>query len=392
MEIEHSVDTRVESSTEDSTIGGVRLLEEIPGARVFVEFPLEEIDRHLHDADAVIGACEEDIRVGLEKMKPCEYACCTHVHKGSYEYKIYETPSWSSRRRVKSETRMTVWFVFKRPVCSHEDIDFLRNTTLAIGPVLIPEANCHPQEMEREGFTCRERKYDMYQVNYNPGALALIPWREEMKEYEKRIAGRLPTELLNQLYCAVQPGNWPVGHVGYRVVKGKDLTSHNGGWGGGSKTSDVDFGVTEVLDCVALTQKISPADRGWWRETSIPNHYSVSFESLIETALTYVHGMEAQIVVDQEKHLESSRSHYEQYAVPGYKSQKKRVHSFEEWEAEMNKSDPSRGNRGNIRNRVKLCRWLRAEARALKIKMPAKPVKPVKPGARVRRKKKAKAA
>jgi hypothetical protein len=380
MPITHSKATSVESPENGgSATGGVCLREEEDGVKIFQEFPLSEIEAHISSPDAVIGSSDYEIRRGLERLFPCEHKDCSHVRKGKLEI--------SDRRRRRSwrpKETIDAWFIERRPVCTSTDIEILKTVTASVGPVLLPYGAVSRDTLTDEMFVVRDRKNDMLQVNHNPKVVMMRPYREAKKRYAQRTAGELPKELRHLLYSAVHPGNWPNDHDFTGCVSGKELYSR-GGW---NRQTPVDFDLEEILECLDLTRKLDRKGWGWWRDKNIHGCWGNDFHSALHDSLDYLHGLEARADKMDKDHMASSRAAFDQWIVPELQEEGKDVPTFEEWYGSERKSDPRFGNESGRVTLRRFCRWLRAEARACKIKVPPKPKEPVKPGAKKKKKRK----
>lgn len=345
----------------------------------FSTHELERVTASYEGEDLVLGSYAEEIerqlRLRYDRGLPPGTTYVLRVQN-----LVLTKKSVTNRRyyaRPKSQRALAAgWVVLDKPYLLNATLSRLQEISLQLGPVLVdPGVNDLPYDAEEwanHGYTYRERAHELAaQVNYNPKALRLRPYREEKREAEKRLAGRWPQEVLHRLASSLHPDFYPSEHPFKGVVQGKER-SYRYGWG---YSRDTDFDEKDILAYRDLTLKLWPRQY-WWRsqDGEKPGWHGNrnTFEDYLSDALLYVHGVEQKAREFREKQDAENRELYARRFADIPQDRK-------EWMSEETYLELQSSFERHWGSRVRLCRWLRSEARACGIKMPRKPVIPLSP-------------
>jgi hypothetical protein len=100
----------------------------------------------------------------------------------------------------------------------------------------------------------------IYQVNFNPKARKRREYLQAKAKVQERTGGQFTSYVLNRLYSALSPTHWPNSHPYNGVVQGRPET-YKSGWG---RTSDNSFSVSDVAGLIELNRKLNSST--WWRD------------------------------------------------------------------------------------------------------------------------------
>lgn len=316
-----------------------------------------------------------------------------------------------------------VWVILDRPLVSTtiSSLAELKALSIALGPLLVESGAVNrlfPHGYLRtghtnleyaanlEGFVVTPRTYglmdlELYQVNYNPRAIAFKSFRQRKTKVETRLVEDFPDDVYFALYKTIRPDEWPSKHPFYHVAYGKDLTYQKAhGWG--HRDVNQTFNENSIMRALQLSLKLWPGHK-WWRESG---H---DFGEAVCKALPFIHGVERFLCKQQASWERQIAGWYEatlqgprRYYASGDTSEEYLDNQAEQqWNDEsphpVDRDPPTfdqfRAGYPRMENhreivRQALCRWLRQEARALKIPLPPPPKLPVwrkkKKGARRR--------
>lgn len=383
MEVRHKASKAVESASEKagSRLAGAKLLraQHDDDPDMFVPFDINKLKEVLDgkdEDDFVLGETDAEIQAVLEGRHPAPGGM-TFVYKTSVSRRYRKEHGCYSRHRWDNK-HVEGWVIARRPVCLANDTATYKELSTQHGALFIPCSHGNDlseTDFNAAGFTLVDAG-SFWQINYNPRAIELRPHHVKRREMKKRLRGYFPKDVLHGLYAMIHTDNWPHDHPFRDVVRALDLTETRG-WG---NTANLERSVGDILDLLALNRKVFR--KRWWRD-SARNSYGP--HSQIEAALPYLHGVEDQARTGMKNRLEEIHRDWLEY-VEDFKERPEEFDTdepitFEEYR-------PDYQERAKDCEALRLCRWIRAEARAMKVKMPRKPVMPTLRKKKRKRKKK----
>ena len=294
-----------------------------------------KVQRLLDTPGSVLGSSEETILEQIQISHPCKVPGGTFLYRHEWRVEKTEKENSSYRRSRRYHTGQFVikrgWLVMERPVVYLADIPSLQSVALQHGAVLVPadavDMLGNRDDLREAGFTVVDRRFDLVQINFAPNYARLTKWRNRVKEYEARVGTEFPDLAIAAFYILMEPKSGPEGHellavdknahaVYYEVVRLWKTVKRF--WGPFWRREHTSVYVDDYTG----------SGRGWGRgrrRRGSGKNASYTFKTALEACLPFLHGMEK-----QEK----------------YKA---------------------------------FCKFLRVEARAAKVKIPAAPRKPKKP-------------
>ena len=295
----------------------------------------DKVQRLLDTPGSVLGSSEEVILEQLELRHPCAILGATHLYR--YEWSVEKTEDEKTysgrRRRYHTGQHKTVngWLVMPQPILEFADIAALQDITLKYGAVLIPvdvfETLGSPENVKEAGFTVVDRRFELVQINFNPNYMRLAKWRERVKKYKERVETDFPALAVHAFYKLMAPSDGPEGHPDLTVEK-QDQAQH--------------------YHVVRLWKTVRHYWGPWWRKDA---HHSVSVDNGSSG-----HGWGR------------SRHHSRNFESASY-TFKSALEACMPYLHAMEKQDSYK----------EFCKFLRAEARYFKVKIPPAPREPKKP-------------
>jgi hypothetical protein len=264
-----------------------------------------------------------------------------------------------------------------------EDVEELLRICIEVGGiVLIPDnhrlSRSTQEEMEDYGLTSSSNGGDMWRINFNPKAIARRPYYEAKRAYKKRMRGFLKNNTCLELMGCVS--NFPSFHPLDGVAEHKEIR-HYGGWG----YSTSHFTTRDVLDVKNQMLKIAPGQH-FWRDSS-------NWKYCLDTAATYLHGIEDGIAGEQAAYYEDRLKGYASYRQSFHTDPDSSHRSTYDYKpihkpGKFKNYQRSEAREKEFKKRLEFCRWIRSELRVAGVKLVKKPVKPVLPSKRKKKKKK----
>ena len=309
-----------------------------------------------------------------------------------------------------------------------ETVEQLQALSQEHGPILItedqytsiwkycPHGQKRYEQAEQAGFTVLERRNSLWQVNYNPKAFELRGYRQVKNRYLARTSGSFPKDVIRDLFIKLSPSNWPSSHPFDGVVSSVELEIRKG-WG---HTQNLYPGLRTLVKLIELNRKLLPEP--WYRHgepktSRYYQQYSSCIDKAVEAALPYIHGVEevahlkladARVRCKEyyQTYLESCRERWDLHqaakdtlSADGCPHEAVDVDQTDQqlrdqansgrygseneitprWTEEEYIKHQMGSEEIDAQHNLKLCRWLRREAKALKLKLPAKPVQPLSP-------------
>lgn len=357
-----------ESSLPEEIAGCILREADDPGETEYYEIlPLERIEEMIDSNEVYIfGSHVDDLELELQRKHPAPDDM-TYVYRKRYlETRYYDYPGYSDRRRWHTKT-INGWVVLKHPFCEPISLEELYGFWVrAEGPVLIPERQFHPEELDAFGFTTQKRINDMWYVNFNPRAIELREYRKQRKEAQGLLSGCFLQETIDNLFEAVCPDRMP--HDYDDLIHGYPRHESRG-WG---RTSTNHSSVDQILNALELAKKLGVYKERYWREWET-RYGQTGFKHALEEALWRVYGVEDKYKSRLEEHREEQRKDYAVY-VTGFAKDPSQYSTEEPIPySEYYKPDKC------CMRMLRFCRWLRSEARACKIRMPGRPKIPNMP-------------
>lgn len=372
MKVKHSKLTEVRSLPSEggseasdsagSNLAGAVLIEGDP-FDYYAPMPLRRVDEMLENRDDyVFGSNIADLDIEIEKRHPCEMEGLQYV--------------------LRQQRKPIRWLVLDRPYGSADSIEELYHLWVQIGRPIYTDNDWSFNQLDDFGFVARERKHNLLQVNYNPRAIELRGYRKQRSQVKKRRSGVFPQTTINGIFRAVSVDQMP--HR-YSRIMGSVSTTYKIGWG---RESDHDFDIEAILLCLDLAKKLG-VKVPYWREYAGTWREAVNFESYLQEAILYVHSVEDSAYKELEAQKATVKSWYQEYVNRFEKNPEEfstdTPMSFDEYLQDLDWN----GGANRLQQRLRFCRWLRAQARAMKIKMPRKPVMPkIPPKSKHKRKRK----
>jgi hypothetical protein len=382
VEVIHAASQAVESASEEagSALAGAKILRASHDndPNVFVQFGINQLE-HVYDVlpddDFVIGQTEAEIQHALESRHPAPDGL-TMVYQHSFQRREPNT-GWG-RRQWKTKS-VEGWVIAKKPICLANDIEFYQRMSNQHGAILVPWRHVRDlgdsEGLNAEGFTVCDGHGGFAQVNHNPRAIELRPYHDERRRVKKRLQGKFPQDVLDDLYAMLHTDNWPMSHPHHGVVSAQER-HYTRGWG---HQTSVHFDMRQIMDLLEFNLKVWKVR--WWRDKDC--HYRVS--DRIERALWYLHGVEAEAFARRDRELQTAHDAWVEY-WKDFRADPEPYSTDEPQDWPEYRAEWQEGTRNSLT--IRFCRWLRAEARAVKAKMPKKPVLPKLPGRKKKKKRK----
>lgn len=292
----------------------------------------------------VLGADVETIVMQLHDRHPPKHPSGTMIYPETRSRTDWDHNAGRNRTITKR-----VWYLLKYPFCASKDIDELRSISVSAGTLLVE--NSHAAPYIEANFTVRGSRLgkstdELMRVRYSPETFARRPYYEEKKAYEKRISCKLSRAMSHGLMSRLC--DWPPDHPARDIGRPPELYI-SGGW----RTNPAEFSMEAIL---AMRDTLLRLDKcKFWRGKENDDY---EWREALRPVLDRIHAIEAQAREDIAR-LEPEED--------------EDCNPCKWWE-----------------ERLRFCRWLRVEARAMKVKMPRKPVKPLTPAQKARNRKRSK--
>jgi hypothetical protein len=377
VEVNHAASKAIESAAQraDSTLAGVKkqFPEHEEDPVVFVPFGMKDLDavyENLDPDDYVIGQEDSEIQYALERRFPVPDGM-TKIYKGNFRIRSSVRVGYYSRKKWATNT-VEGWCVSTRPICQANDLDTYRELCVKHGVLFLPfRHDWSEEELNAAGFTVCEGGGGFTQINYNPRSIELRPHRAKQREVKKRLNG-FPKEVLYDLFDMIHTDHWTYEHPCHGIFRGWDRFETRG-WGHRKYRTCSISDVLQLLDA-----NLRVWNKRWWRCKDTSSCYNPP--AIVREALLYLHGVED----DAKKCLADKVAALRREWADYVKAFEKNPEDYEtdkplEWEEYRKQYREDLEDSDELR----ICRWLRTEARAMKVKMPRRPVMP-----KLRRKKK----
>jgi hypothetical protein len=343
----------------------------------------------VHQKDSIVAGCDDFFVLGnyammIEEVLQARHqadvpAGCSCLEKVE-DFELCsgeQTPFKRYPGGTKAKTCITGWIVHDRPFTRETSVDALQTLSARVGPIIVPGTTVHSlgneRDMNIDGFTVVYLRSGRARINYNPKAIERRPFLTECRLTRKRLSGKMPEAIFHRLVGYLHAGKWPKSHPFECIVPSTSMYT-SGGWG---SQSDNTFGAVDVLMMRDLTLKLWPRVY-WWRDETGPyssqNQYT--FAGAIQDALLYLHGIEAHAKDALEIVAAEANEDYDWRTKDDLWSEETpptREEHVEYW--------GKAHDLGRWHTNLKFCKFLRSEAKAMKIKIPKPPVMPLSPTA-----------
>lgn len=336
----------------------------------------DRIDDILSDPRSVLAGDKDTIELELENRHPCLIDGATYIewYEGELSYMVEKTkfdyythkhiPVWQKRK-----DDFQGWILLDTPRVISPTVTQLIAITTKHGPVLINHDAIKLSDLKEQGFTVSKRRFDMFQVNYSPRGVKTTAKNRKKREYENRMNKSFPEECLKTIYAVILSKFRS--QSAYRFLTGHEYPPD---------TCEFD----DIRQIVEVWHKLFPKDYSW--RTC---HYTYSFTgrrnrrrtyrqmgstymglgAAITKCLQYLHGREDKI----KKIAEKRKEHQAIYEEALKKASEQPT---EEERLELLYLERMYKSMEPPPDMAWFCRWLRREAKALKIEIPKKPVPP----------------
>lgn len=416
MSIVHSEDTAVAvlPADVDADVAGAFFREShVHGEPdVFAAVTVENIDKVLNDENPdraamhVLGASAEQIMTELLNRYPSPVPESTLIIQSRNlqltKIKRVTVDSGYAWRRRNTITRSTVtyplaWIKLNWPLLRNpESVDELQALSTVHGPLVLSREKCRElfgkadrETVEAEGFIYVPVDVeDLVRINYNPGAFRRRDYTKKLKRHLERTAYGFPDYVYHRLYRLLS--NWPSQHPLSDVVTHCELYKRSG-W---NHETPIQFKPGQIATLIKYNQRLLPNNH-FWRESSRPYYNRIDFAPVLTAALAHLHGTEAAIATARARDIAEQRGWYDTYLtrfakfkagdpeiLAMYPETNSAFHgretpiSFEEFTG----GQPYQSSNGyRAEELAVICRFLRKEAKALKIKLPRPSRPPAKP-------------
>ena len=323
---------------ESVTIGGVRHFAARPGLKSLPErYDIRYTNdmEELLNPESLLGTDEATIERQLKQKFVSPHPKLTHVYR--FEGELPAEPPfvqdrWGYNRR-QDDQPFDGWLILDRWYVDDPDDEALIQLTQKYGPILVQSEFVWKQSEEKlreRGFVLACRRFGLHQINFNPKRTSTDPYRLALKKYNETQRG-FKEDDLRGLYACLLPQN----------AYGRDRFC--------SVRTYEDFSIYGIRELLDLSKLLWPEKAGWWRDVSTSTSYyrgrkriwlPCKFKDCMASCLTYLR-----------------------------------------WEEQHFTEDTSD-------DRKWLCRFIRREAKAMKLKIPPKQKPPKKPGVTQRKRKK----
>ncbi len=342
-----SISQKKPTGVAPATLGGALFEEADPERNLPDRYRLvtaDNMDILVNSSSSVFGSSREVILSQLDQRHP------TGIDETSYLYpyqgevkapldKKEELQYHRRRRRHSWENgceKFDGWFVADRPYYNSLNLDVAVKLIQDHGVIYVPSdfASLHDAATLRDaGFVLVARRYDIYQLNFNPQRTRLDEYHKKSMTFTKRSTGHFPEGAVLALANLLRPQYFNRKPWNVQVPEFYAGT-----------------GVGRVIDMLELSRRLYGREL-WWREHS---RYSRHYLNGRRTRRVSSGGVESYTMKEA---IEA--------CVP-----------FAYTELQRHK-DPE--GPGYNKNYVLFDRWLRQEARYLEIPIPLPPKKPKKP-------------
>lgn len=336
-----SIEQKRQPTEEDSkSLGGALFLEanaryHLPGRYQIVR--ADKLDELANHPTAVFGSTREVIQAQLEQQHPSPVAEASYLMAYSGETDEPDDGEERYHRRRRRWARCKYfdgWMVTDRLYSESTDLDTLLRLIQDHGPIYVPHNTVAEHggidELRKAGFVAVSRRYDMFQLNFNPRRTRLDRYHTDSKTYVKRVNGKFPPEAIQAINNLLRPQNCPTKDWPVEVPERRGT-------------------VASIHEMLEISRRLYGPE-AWWvkRENRFyitghrwsSDNKSFTFREAVEACLPFLHA-------EEKRYAEIESDCY-----------------------------------------PKFCRWLRRMARALKLKLPPPPKPPQKPkpkGKRARR-------
>lgn len=324
-----SIEQKRKPTGDDTSPGGALFLEANERYHLPARYQIitaDKLDELASNPTAVFGKTREVIEAQLRQQHPSPAAEASYLipYRGETDEPSEEDRFHRRRRRWVSCKYFDGWFVMDRLYSESIDLDILLRLIQDHGPIYVPDTTVAEhggtEELRNAGFVAVGRRYELFQLNFNPRRTRLDNYHTSAKNYAKRISGHFPPDaikainnLLRPQYCPDR--NWPV------------------------EVPDRRGSVNSIREMREISRKLY-GPQAWWLDKEqryyiagqrwSSDNKSFTFREAVEACLPFIH-------TEEKRHAEVE-SNYPEF-----------------------------------------CRWLRRMARALKLTVPPPPKPPKKP-------------
>jgi hypothetical protein len=185
----------------------------------------DKIEKLLDVPGSVLGSSEEIIFEQLQKMHPPPIPEATYLHRCSFlapppkdsadrYYDRYGNRRHRWRYGTNDQRRWhDGWLVMERPIVHCGALGYLQDLTLQLGAVLVTEDDLNLlgtiDGLREAGFTVVKRRFDLYQLNFNPRYTRQAGYREKVRQYSYRTSNTFPAPAIAALYMLFSQTNGP---------------------------------------------------------------------------------------------------------------------------------------------------------------------------------------
>jgi len=321
------------------------------------------------DSDVILCAEDDNDKETLERLVMGKHESpvgCTVLDP-------YETDDFSYRRRGRRHHRDAVkgWRVLRWPLVldEHDDpisVTRVRSLCAEYGTILVDGPGMSKLRAEAGG-EIELRTYgfvitssgDFYKFRWNALSAAMQDWRKTSKSTSTRLVAFFTEKALAQVGHCVNPTNWPHEHPYANMLSGREDYGFYGRkvdrygnqvrrGSSGHRTEYSKYKIDEILQFIALNKKLCPKLKPWLEIKTYNNGgYDKSLAVALEECFENIHAVEE-------------------------RCRKERTVT--------KKSEPLAKETAKAAEvTLRFCRWLRAQAKVLNVKLP-KPAKlPPKP-------------
>ena len=361
-----------------------------------------------HDTDTVL--CDENeldadlniARDALERLvmgkQETPFGCTMVV---PYEE---EEPSYR-RRRYNHRSEKIGWRVLRWPLLLDESdnpvsLARVRDLCAEHGTVLVSGVGMKSLENETSsghkgnqealrslGFVV-QTSGDYFKFRWNALGAAMQDWRREKKASAARLEPYFTEEAISHVGFCVNPTNWPSDYPYYGLLSGKEDYGFNGRsvdrYGNaarhgsrGHRIEYTKYKIDEILRFIALNKKLCPKLKPWLTAEDYRRPKKHALEVAIEACFQNIHAVEERCHKDR---IAFEKIVSDESALKRASKKASKITPVSTESTEANRARENAQDAANVaETTLKFCRWLRAQATELKIKVPPPPVLPTKP-------------
>jgi hypothetical protein len=195
----------------------------------------------------------------------------------------------------------TGWEIERTPRLMHADLETLQEACVLHKRVLagndLIEQLGGRERLLGLGFLPADRNSRNAQLlRYNPRQVVVNRWKGQVEQLGRYLEPEFAPGLMERLFDAVKPDRWPQGHPFKGCLKAEaDIAvthdTHPGGWGrrrqrGASTRANLTDAPGTILSLVQIARRLGRGEHGKpWRRTA-------GWRQLLEELVRYVHGVE----------------------------------------------------------------------------------------------------